>query len=124
MRAAQIGQFGGPDVLVVNEVDRPVPADGEVLVRVEASSVNGHDAMVRSGGLKVISGRKFPLGTGLDFAAAWLWVIARNQAALRLAVTGAPAPTSPTTYGRPGASQLSRPERAAYASGRMPSREF
>ena len=68
MQAAQIGQFGGPGVLVVNEVDRPVPAGGEVLVRVEASSVNGHDAMVRSGGLRMITGRKFPLGTGLDFA--------------------------------------------------------
>ena len=35
---------------------------------VEASSVNGHDAIVRSGGLKMVSGRKFPLGIGLDFA--------------------------------------------------------
>src|SRR5204862_354159 len=34
----------------------------------EASSVNGHDAMVRSGGLKVVSGRRFPIGVGLDFA--------------------------------------------------------
>jgi 2-desacetyl-2-hydroxyethyl bacteriochlorophyllide A dehydrogenase len=68
MKAAQISQFGGPDVLTINEVDRPAPGEGEVLVTVEASSVNGHDVMVRSGGLKMVSGRKFPLGTGLDFA--------------------------------------------------------
>jgi NADPH:quinone reductase-like Zn-dependent oxidoreductase len=68
MKAAQIDRFGGPDVLSVSEVGRPAPGAGEVLVRVEASSVNGHDAMVRSGGLKMVSGRKFPLGTGLDFA--------------------------------------------------------
>jgi len=68
MKAAQIDRFGGPDVLSVNEVDRPAPGDGEVLVQVEASSVNGHDVMVRAGGLKMVSGRKFPLGTGLDFA--------------------------------------------------------
>jgi len=68
MKAAQIGQFGGPGVLTINEVDRPAPGAGEVLVQVEASSVNGHDVMVRSGGLKMVSGRKFPLGTGLDFA--------------------------------------------------------
>jgi NADPH:quinone reductase-like Zn-dependent oxidoreductase len=68
VKAAQIDRFGEPDVLTINEVDRTVPGDGEVLVQVVASSVNGHDVMVRSGGLKMVSGRKFPLGTGLDFA--------------------------------------------------------
>ena len=68
MKAAQIDQFGGPGVLTVSEVDRPAPGEGEVLVQVAASSVNGHDVIIRSGGLKMVSGRKFPLGTGLDFA--------------------------------------------------------
>jgi NADPH:quinone reductase-like Zn-dependent oxidoreductase len=68
MKAAQIDRYGAPDVLKINEADRPAPGEGEVLVQVEASSVNGHDVIVRSGGLKMISGRKFPLGTGLDFA--------------------------------------------------------
>jgi NADPH:quinone reductase-like Zn-dependent oxidoreductase len=68
MKAAQIDRYGEPDVLRITDVDRPVPGEGEVLVRVEASSVNGHDVLVRAGGLKMISGRKFPLGTGLDFA--------------------------------------------------------
>jgi NADPH:quinone reductase-like Zn-dependent oxidoreductase len=68
MKAVQIGRFGKPDVLRINEVDRPAPGDGEVLVMVEATSVNGHDVIVRSGGLKMVSGRKFPIGTGLDFA--------------------------------------------------------
>jgi NADPH:quinone reductase-like Zn-dependent oxidoreductase len=68
MKAAQINQFGEPDVLKINEVDRPAPGAGQVLVLVEASSVNGHDVIVRAGGLKIVSGRKFPIGTGLDFA--------------------------------------------------------
>lgn len=68
MKAAQFGRFGGPDVLTVNEVGRPAPGEGGVLVQVAASSVNGHDVLVRSGRLKMLSGRKFPLGTGLDFA--------------------------------------------------------
>lgn len=68
MKAAQIDRYGEPDVLKINEVDRPAPGEGEVLVLVEASSVNGHDVIVRAGGLKMVSGRKFPLGTGLDFA--------------------------------------------------------
>ena len=68
MKAAQIERYGEPGVLRINEVDPPAPGAGEVLVQVGASSVNGHDVIVRSGGLKMVSGRKFPLGTGLDFA--------------------------------------------------------
>ncbi|WP_020132066.1 NADP-dependent oxidoreductase [Streptomyces sp. 303MFCol5.2] len=68
MKAAQITGFGAPDVLRVNDVDRPVPGAGEVLVSVEASSVNGHDVIVRAGELKMVSGRRFPSGAGLDFA--------------------------------------------------------
>ncbi|MEU5484303.1 NAD(P)-dependent alcohol dehydrogenase [Streptomyces mirabilis] len=69
MKAAQITSYGDAvDVLRINDVDRPAPGAGEVLVRVEASSVNGHDVIVRSGEMKIVSGRRFPLGTGLDFA--------------------------------------------------------
>ncbi|MFF0037140.1 NAD(P)-dependent alcohol dehydrogenase [Streptomyces mirabilis] len=69
MKAAQITSYGdAADVLRINDVDRPAPGAGEVLVRVEASSVNGHDVIFRSGEMKLVSGRRFPLGTGLDFA--------------------------------------------------------
>ncbi|WP_046500313.1 NAD(P)-dependent alcohol dehydrogenase [Streptomyces odonnellii] len=68
MKAVQITSYGAPDVLRVNEVARPAPGAGEVLVSVEASSVNGHDVIVRAGGLKMVSGRRFPIGVGLDFA--------------------------------------------------------
>lgn len=68
MKAAQITSYGAADVLRVNEVARPAPGPGEVLVSVEASSVNGHDVIVRAGELKMVSGRRFPLGAGLDFA--------------------------------------------------------
>ncbi|MEV0932225.1 NAD(P)-dependent alcohol dehydrogenase [Streptomyces phaeochromogenes] len=68
MKAAQITSYGAADVLRVNEVARPAPGAGEVLVSVEASSVNGHDVIVRAGELKMVSGRRFPIGAGLDFA--------------------------------------------------------
>ena len=68
MKAVQITSFGAPDVLRVNDVDRPAPGAGEVLVLVEASSVNGHDVLVRAGKLKMVSGRRFPIGVGLDFS--------------------------------------------------------
>ncbi|MFF0093262.1 NADP-dependent oxidoreductase [Streptomyces canus] len=68
MKAVQITGFGTADVLRVNDVERPAPGAGEVLVSVEATSVNGHDVIVRSGELKMVSGRRFPIGVGLDFA--------------------------------------------------------
>ena len=68
MKAAQIMSFGAPEVMRVTEIERPSPGAGEVLVSVQASSVNGHDAIVRAGGLRMVSGRTFPIGVGLDFA--------------------------------------------------------
>lgn len=68
MKAAQITSYGAADVLRVNDVDRPAMGAGDVLVAVEASSVNGHDVIVRAGELKMVSGRRFPIGAGLDFA--------------------------------------------------------
>ncbi|MFF3763397.1 NAD(P)-dependent alcohol dehydrogenase [Streptomyces sp. NPDC001922] len=69
MKAAQITGYGdAPAVLRINDVDRPAPGPGEVLVAVEASSVNGLDTIVRAGGLRIVTGRRFPIGVGLDFA--------------------------------------------------------
>ena len=49
MRAVVHDRYGPPEVLRVADVERPVPQDGEVLVRVEASTVTRGDAMgVRS----------------------------------------------------------------------------
>src|SRR3954452_10372938 len=43
MKAIVQDRFGSPDVLELREVDKPVPGDGEVLVRVRASSVQPYD---------------------------------------------------------------------------------
>ena len=43
MKAALRDRYGSPDVVEVREVERPVPADGQVLVRVRAASVNRAD---------------------------------------------------------------------------------
>ena len=43
MRAVVRERFGGPDVLELRELDKPVPADDEVLVQVRATSVNRAD---------------------------------------------------------------------------------
>ena len=47
MKAVRIHAYGGPEVLVYEEVDTPVPKPGQVLVRVEAATVNPIDVAVR-----------------------------------------------------------------------------
>ena len=43
MKAALRDRYGSPDVVELRDVERPVPADGQVLVRVRAASVNRAD---------------------------------------------------------------------------------
>lgn len=49
MKAVVSTAYGGPDVLRVKELKRPVPGEREVLVRVEAASVTRADTMMRTG---------------------------------------------------------------------------
>ncbi len=51
MQAIRVHEFGDPEVLRLDEVPRPEPADGtdEVLVRVQAAGVNPVDTYVRAG---------------------------------------------------------------------------
>jgi NADPH:quinone reductase-like Zn-dependent oxidoreductase len=50
MRAVRQDDLGGPEVLVVEEVERPEPGPTEVLVRVAAAGVNPVDWKTRAGG--------------------------------------------------------------------------
>jgi len=43
MKAFRKRRYGAPDVLEVEEVERPVPNSEQVLVRVHASAINAHD---------------------------------------------------------------------------------
>jgi NADPH:quinone reductase-like Zn-dependent oxidoreductase len=48
MRAVVHDRYGGPDVLRLEEVERPVPTDDEVLVRIHSTTVNRTDCGLRS----------------------------------------------------------------------------
>lgn len=49
MKAIIIHEYGGPDVMKLEDVPMPEPGDGQVLVRVEAAGVNPVDTYLRSG---------------------------------------------------------------------------
>ncbi len=53
MNAIRIGGHGGPDILRLEDVPRPDPGPGEVLVRIEAAGVNFIDIYHRSGQYRV-----------------------------------------------------------------------
>jgi NADPH2:quinone reductase len=47
MRAVQIDEFGGPEVLEVTDIPKPEPEDGQVLIKVEACGMNFADTHQR-----------------------------------------------------------------------------
>jgi NADPH:quinone reductase-like Zn-dependent oxidoreductase len=67
MRAIVIHAYGGPEVMKLEEVARPEPAEDEVLIRVLAASINPVDVAIRKGYLAKLVGN-FPLIPGMDAA--------------------------------------------------------
>jgi NADPH:quinone reductase-like Zn-dependent oxidoreductase len=68
MRAVVIDRYGGPEVLRLATVPRPVPTRGQVLVRTRFIGVNPKDIIVRKGKFQIATGKKFPLIVGHDIA--------------------------------------------------------
>src|SRR3954471_7091696 len=65
MKAVRIHSFGGPEVLTIDELPVPEPGEGEVLIKVQAGSVNPVDYKIRSGEFKP-DGVQPPLTLGRD----------------------------------------------------------
>jgi NADPH:quinone reductase-like Zn-dependent oxidoreductase len=57
MKAIVYAEYGPPDVLQLKEVEKPVPKDNEILVRIHATPISFGDTLVRN--LKAVSPKKF-----------------------------------------------------------------
>lgn len=65
MKAIRVRHFGGPENVRVEEVERPKPGEGQVLVRVHAASINPIDWKMREGAFKDL---QLPFTPGGDFS--------------------------------------------------------
>jgi NADPH:quinone reductase-like Zn-dependent oxidoreductase len=59
MKAIVYEKYGPPDVLELREVEKPVPGDNEILIKIFTTSVKYGDIMVRN--MREISPRKFTM---------------------------------------------------------------
>ena len=68
MKAVRIHSFGGPDVVGIGDAATPKPQAREVLVSVEAASVNPLDLKIIAGYMKEVFPVEFPYVPGTDFS--------------------------------------------------------
>jgi NADPH:quinone reductase-like Zn-dependent oxidoreductase len=68
MKAVRFHEYGGIDVLRVEDVPRPEPGPDQVLVEVRAAGIQPGEAHIRSGGLHARWPATFPSGQGSDLA--------------------------------------------------------
>ena len=67
MKAVTYAEYGPPDVLTVRDVDAPVPADDEVLIKVRAAEATKSDCEMRS----------------FRFSVSWFWLPLRLALGVR-----------------------------------------
>ena len=65
MKAAQISDYGGSEVIKINEISKPILKEGQVLVEVYAAGINPIDYKIRLGFLKNAI-KSFPVTLGTD----------------------------------------------------------
>lgn len=68
MKAVYIENYGNVNEFKTGERPEPVIKSSEVLIEVQAASVNPVDYKVRNGSVRVLSGNKFPKILGTDFS--------------------------------------------------------
>lgn len=68
MKAVRYHRYGGSEVLAFEEAERPVPAEGQVLVKVAGTAFNPVDLGIRAGGLQEVFPLAFPHVPGIEVA--------------------------------------------------------
>src|ERR687887_1406296 len=118
MNAIRMHRFGGPEVLVLEEVPDPEPGPGEVRIAVAASGLNRVDADVREGrarfpvtlphvlGLETV-GRIDAVGPDVDSA----WAIGDRVTPRMNAGGGSPGVTVPGGHAQGGSAPAPPPVR-------------
>lgn len=66
MKAIRVHELGGADKLTLDEIEKPAPKEGEVLIKVAAAGVNYADTMMRSG--NYLTKPPLPLTLGYEVA--------------------------------------------------------
>ena len=92
MNAIRVHQFGPPDVLKLEEVPDPMPAEGQVLVEVRAAGVNPADTYVRAGAYATLPPLPYiPGGDGAGIVTAVGSGVTRHAAGDRVYFSGTAA---------------------------------
>ncbi|MEN8193183.1 MAG: NAD(P)-dependent alcohol dehydrogenase [Bacteroidota bacterium] len=68
MKAWIINRYGGQEVLEFSNIEKPEIKVGKILVEVHSVSLNPYDYKIRNGIAKIMTGNKFPIVLGGDFA--------------------------------------------------------
>ena len=66
MKAVRVHRFGPPEVIALEDVPKPEPSNGEVVVQVKAAGIGPWDALIRSG--KSALPQPLPLVLGSDLS--------------------------------------------------------
>ena len=68
MKALAFHSYGSPEVLAIEDVPDPKPAERHILVQVHAAAINPKDILVRKGKFRRFTGKHFPQFSGYDLA--------------------------------------------------------
>lgn len=68
MKRIQYHQYGGPELMRLEDFQLAAPAGDEVAVQVKFSAINPIDWKMRNGVMKIVTGKSFPRGMGMDLS--------------------------------------------------------
>jgi NADPH:quinone reductase-like Zn-dependent oxidoreductase len=68
MKRIQYAEYGGPELMRLEDFELDEPRKGEVAVKVKFAAINPIDWKVRNGYLKMVTGKVFPRAMGSDFS--------------------------------------------------------